>query len=84
MFNISLYLTKFKNIGQGERLLKESISSAIKEVVGLNIETKNINTKNGEVVINVSSAMKNAIYIKKQAILEKIKEKNVENLNNIR
>jgi hypothetical protein len=84
MFNIAEYLTKFKNIGQNEKLQKEVISSVIKEVVGLNIETKNIVVKKGEIIFNISPAMKNAIYIKKEGILKKIKEKNIENINNLR
>ncbi len=75
MFNISQYLEKFKNFGQGERLLKEVIISVIKEVVGADIESKNINFKNGEIILNVSPAIKNAVFIKKATILNKIKEK---------
>jgi Cu/Ag efflux protein CusF len=84
MFNISLFLEKFKNLGQGERLLKEEISSSVKEIVGFDLDTKNIDLKNGEVVFKVSPALKNAIYIKKELILKKIKDKNIENINNLR
>jgi Cu/Ag efflux protein CusF len=84
MFNISLFLEKFKNLGQGERLLKEAISSSVKEIVGFDLDTKNINLKNGEVIFKVSPALKNAIYIKKELILKKIKDKNIENINNLR
>jgi hypothetical protein len=84
MFNISLFLERFKNLGQGERLLKEAISSSVKEIVGFDLDTKSINLKNGEVIFKVSPTLKNAIYIKKELILKKIKDKNIENINNIR
>jgi len=75
MFNIQSYLAKFKNIGQEERLQKEAISSSIKEVSNIEIELKNIFVKNGEVNLKISPAMKNTIFIKKDIILAKIKEK---------
>jgi hypothetical protein len=84
MFNISLFLERFKNLGQGEKILKEIISSSVKEVVGFDLDTKSINLKNGEVIFKVSPALKNAIYIKKELILKKIKDKNIENINNLR
>lgn len=75
MFNISTYLEKFKNFGQGEKLLKETVASIIKEAVGIEVETKNICFKNGEVLLKVSPAVKSLVYIKKESILKKIKDK---------
>jgi hypothetical protein len=84
MFNISQYLEKFKNIGQGERFLKEAVVSAIKEGLGISLETKVVSIKNGEVTLKVSPAVKNTIFIKKDLILEKIKEKVNQPVLNIR
>lgn len=75
MFNIAQYLEKFKVIGQGERFVKEIIQTIIKEVVGIEVDKKNIILKNGEVTFKVSPGVKNAIYIKKESILSKVKEK---------
>ena len=83
MFNIVLYLDKFKNLGLGERLLKEAISTSLKEVLKFDLDTKNILIKNGEVTFKVSPAMKNAIYIKKEAILKRMEENGVENIGDI-
>lgn len=74
MFNISQYLERFKNIGQGEKAQKEAVILAIKEVIGIEIEKNAINFKNGELFLKVSPGIKNAIYIKKDLILKKIKE----------
>lgn len=84
MFNIASYLEKFKNFGQGERLLKGAIISSVKEVLGLDLPTQSVSLKNGEVTFKVDPAVKNALFIKKEAILAKIKEKNSAIVNNIR
>jgi hypothetical protein len=84
MFNIASYLKKFENLGLGERLLKEAIRTSLKEVLGFDLETKNIILKNGEVTFKVSPAIKNAIFIKKAAILRRMEENGVENVNDIR
>jgi hypothetical protein len=75
MFNIALYLEKFKNFGQSERQLKEILVLAIKNAVGVEIEAKSILIKNGEAVIKVSPIIKNAIFIKKEKILKEISDK---------
>ena len=84
MFNISQYLERFKNIGGTERGMKEAVCLSVKEVVGIDIEAKNIEIINGELLFKISPAMKNAIFIKKEKILAKIKEKNPVILNDIR
>ena len=84
MFNISQYLEKFKNVGLGERRGKEVIVSSIKEILNLDLDGKNISVKNGEIIFKVSPAIKNAIFIKKEAILKRLKEKSVEYIEDIR
>jgi hypothetical protein len=85
MFNIASYLDKFKNLGLKERLLKELIKEAVKEATRVNIEIKDINIKKDEIIFKVSPAIKNTLYIKKELILSKIKEKNTkEMINNLR
>jgi hypothetical protein len=75
MFNISLYLEKFKNLGQSERQLKEILILAIKNATGTDIEAKSIIIKNGEAIIKVSPSIKNTIFIKKEKILKAVSEK---------
>jgi hypothetical protein len=84
VFNIAAYLEKFKNFGQGEKLLREVIIKAVKEVVGVEILAKEISLKNGEVTFKVSPAIKNAIYTKKDKLLAKIKENNSTVVNDLR
>lgn len=84
MFNIASYLEKFRNIGLGERLLKEAIKTSVRDVLNFELEEKSIFVKNGEVVFKVTPAIKNAIYIKKQAILKRMEENGVKNVGEIR
>jgi hypothetical protein len=84
MFNIASFLDKFKDLGLGERLLKEAIRTSIKEILNLDLENDSINIKNGEVIFKVSPVVKNTIYIKKNAILKKMVENGVGNINDIR
>jgi hypothetical protein len=84
MFNIASFLDKFKNLGLGERLLKEVVRTSVKEVLDLDLDLKTIFIKNGEVTFKVSPAMKNAIYIKKAMILKRMEENGVENVGEIR
>ena len=75
MFNIAQYLEKFKNLGGTERELKEALSFAVKKVVGVEVETKNIILRDGEAIIKVSPAIKNAIFVKKEQVLKAVEEK---------
>lgn len=84
MFNIAQYLDKFKNIGGDDRALKGVLVSAIKTIVGVEIETKDISLKNGEAIIKVSPIIKNAIYIKKNQILKEVEEKMGQKVRKIR
>lgn len=84
MFNISDYLEKFKNLGNDEKELKERVVFVIKEVVGIEIKTQNIKIKNGELSLSVSPGVKNAIFIKKELILKKIKEGSKKIVNDVR
>lgn len=84
MFNIALYLKKFENLGLGERLLKEAIRTSVKEIMKFDLDEKNISLKNSEVTFKVSPTMKNAIYMKKAAILKRMEENGVENIGDIR
>lgn len=84
MFNIADYLEKFKNIGQTERQLKNQIVQVISEAVGVQIETKQINIKNGAVVLKVSPGIKNSIFIKQNLILTKLNNQSELKIHSIR
>lgn len=74
-FNISDYLKKTLKVGDERMFLKMSVGVVLKEVLGLSLEEKEIQFKDGIVYIKKGPAFKNAIAIKKEVILKKIKEK---------
>lgn len=84
MFNIQLYLEKFKNIGQSEKLLNTAVLEVIKEVTGINLDYKNVSVKSGELFLKVSPGIRSAIFIKKELILNKIKERGTGVVINLR
>lgn len=83
MFNIAEYLSKFKNIGQSDKLLKEEISLLIKEITGIEIEGKNISIRNAEIFIKTSPAIKSVIFIKKEVIIKQLQERKIK-ITNVR
>ncbi len=82
MFNIALYLDKFKNLGHKERDLKEALVLAVKKIINIDINIKNISLNQGEIIIKESSNIKNSIYIKKKYILEEIEHILCQKINN--
>ena len=84
MFNIAAYLEKFKNIGQGEKQLKQAIQTVIQETLHLDLATKDIKIKNGEIIFSVSPGIKNLLFIKKEKILAALKVKQIENICDLR
>jgi len=73
MFNLSSYLEKFKNLKD-----QDSDKILIKEILlkeaGINISERNIIISKEKISIKGSSIQKNIIFLKKETILEKIKE----------
>jgi hypothetical protein len=84
MFNISDYLGKFKNLGQSEKQLKETVSGVIKGVIGVDILPDAIYIKGGVATIKTTPGTKGAVFIKKAEILQKIKEKTTSILIDLR
>jgi hypothetical protein len=72
MFNISQYLDKFKNAHTKAFLSKNGVISILLSVVGVKIERKDIDIRNGICFIVAQPMIKNQIYIKKQKILEEL------------
>lgn len=84
MFNISQFLKKFESFGRQERFSKEMVCQSVKDVLGVNLDPKDVSIRNGEVFLQASAVIKNSVFMKKGAILKAIKEKGVENIENIR
>ena len=72
MFNVSLYLEKFKTLGLAEYVAKDALISVIKKSIGVEIEKKDVEYRNGKFQIKAEPIIKSQIYIKKIEILESL------------
>ena len=77
MFNISIYLEKFKNIESKSSSLKSIVVDSIKNVLKVDIDKKNIEIKNGIIYLKVHPVIKNEIFINKNKIIKEISSKNL-------
>ena len=77
MFNISIYLEKFKNIESKSSNLKSLVNDVIKNVLKVDIDKKNIEIKNGIIYLKVHPVVKNEIFIIKNNIIKELSLKNL-------
>lgn len=70
MFNINQFLEKFKQFGNNEIVLRQTVKQGIFEIVGVEIDPKTISYKNTIITIKGSSLLKNEIFMKKKALLD--------------
>ena len=73
MFNLSSYLEKFKNI-KNLKDEKEIIKKILLEETNIFLTDKEVVFLKEEIKINGSSVQKNIIFLKKDILLQKIKE----------
>lgn len=72
MFNIALYLDKFKKIDLKSSSLKKTIHASISKVLGIDVDIKAINVKNNLIYLKVNPVIKNEIFIKKKNIIKEL------------
>ncbi len=75
MFDISKYLERFTNLDKSRTFLADAVCEAIKEVCGFEIDLKNIEVKNGIARIKEKSILKMEIFLKKEKIMNVLKDK---------
>ncbi len=74
MKNIGDFLSKFKII-RSPRQNREEVVKLIKDVTGIEIGEEEIKITNRAVFIQSHPALKNAIFLKKEILINQIKEK---------
>jgi hypothetical protein len=74
MIEIKDLLARFENILLSEEGKKESIRHAVSEIIGTDIESKDIKIKNGVIYLNIKPIYKNEIFLKQEQIFLKLKE----------
>lgn len=70
------YLDKFRRIKAPEDFLKDKISLTIKDILKFDIDLKDIEVRGAIIFIKTkNAALKNAIFLNKEKILEKLSKK---------
>lgn len=75
MFNISSFLEKFKNITHPDKFIKDEFIGVAKDILGINIKKENIAVRDGKIFLSVDPIVKNEIFLRKEAVLENLKER---------
>ena len=86
MFGLSGFFKNIQNSFTKEIFLRTAIKDAIKRQIGFEIEIENITCKGSVINIkNINQTTMSAIFIKKQKILEELKNsQNIRVINDIR
>jgi len=74
MNSITLFFKKFKKLTPPHYALKISVINAVQESIGIMIEKKDITITGKNIHIKNRPAVKNEIFLKKSAILERVKK----------
>lgn len=76
MLHLSQLLERFKNLGLGEKISKEVLVVEISNIIGSGLITiKDVKIQNGAAVVRASSSIKSEIFLHKNEILTRAREK---------
>ena len=76
MFGIGHLFKKMQNRQMREYFVRDIVRQVVKEVVGVDVLTENVQIKESTIsMINASNTLKSEVYIKKQRILKLVNEK---------
>lgn len=76
MISISQLLERFKNLGLGEKISKEVLVEEINGFISSNLITvKDVKIQNGTAFVRAGSAIKSEIFLHKDEILNRAREK---------
>lgn len=80
MNQISVYLSKFKNLGLEENLIKNQVLEVFNNKFSFDLKREQVEYKNGNLKINISGPQKTEIVLKKEEIV-KVLNKEFEKIN---
>lgn len=75
MKNLGDLLSKYKKLVSTDRKIGEAVAAAVAEVCGLEIDRKQLQIKDWTVFVKASSAVKAEIFLNRQKILDKVKDR---------
>jgi len=70
--HIAKFLERFKLFGMAEHIFKEEVVKAVKDLLKTDITSKDIQLKNGDLIIQGSPFLKTELYMKKEMLLKKL------------
>ena len=70
--HIAKFLERFKSVGMAESILKDEVVKAVKEIARTDIGKKDIQFRNGDLVIEGSSFLKAELLMKKSALMARL------------
>jgi hypothetical protein len=73
MFNIGSFFEKFQNAALKEIKRRDAVARAIEKIVGAVVDVKDISFNDKIIQIKGAPGLKNQIFMKKEAILSKIR-----------
>ena len=71
---VKQFLRKFSHLTLPDDTLKRLFVEIVERDFGLKVERNQLTFRNGVLLVNVSSAMKSELYLRKNKILAKLKE----------
>jgi len=69
MEQISFFLAKFKNLGLGDAAAKAAFTEVVEKILGVKLEPRSVNLKDGTFFVNANSAIKSELFLKRTKIL---------------
>ena len=84
MLNLGDFLAKFKHVIETTEAQQEAVAKVISEELKIPIPPTDIFTKNGDITITGSPALKSKIFMKKAAILAALEQKFPKKFRSIR
>lgn len=77
MFNISIYLDKFKKVDFKNTSLKDCVVASIGRVLKTKVNSKDVIIREGVIYLKINPVMKNEIFIKKASIMNDLVANNI-------
>lgn len=77
MFNISIYLDKFKKVDFKNTSLKDGIVASVGRVLKIKINNNDVTIRDGVIYLKINPVMKNEVFIKKGSIVNDLVANNI-------
>jgi|GEM_PF-2970124 hypothetical protein len=84
MIGISSFFTRWKSKELEEIVFRTAVADSFREVLRFELDPLSISYSSNSIFLRISPAVKSAVLLKKEALLEKIREKTTRKVFDIR